>query len=157
MPIQCDIITQERTVYSQQADYVSLPGTEGIMGILPNHAPLLTTLAFGEVMIRKDGDEQYFAIGGGFAEVQPDHVIVLADSAEHADEIDVERAQTARERAEEAMKEGVSADSAAYAQIEAALRRAQIRVDVSRRRKSSRPRRRFGAELAGEEKEKEES
>lgn len=151
MPIQCDIITQERTVFSEQADYVSLPGSEGVMGILPNHSPLLTALTFGEVMIRKDGDEQYFAIGGGFAEVQPDHVIVLADSAEHADEIDFERAQKARERAEEAMKEGVSEDAVAYAQIEAALRRAQIRVDVSRRRRSSKPRRRLGVpELAGE-------
>lgn len=153
MPIQCDIITQERTVYSEQVDYVSLPGSEGIMGILPNHAPLLTALAFGEVMVRKDGDEEYFAIGGGFAEVRPDQVIVLADSAEQADEIDFERAQQARERAVEAMKAGVSEDSAAYAQIEAALRRAQIRIDVSRRRRSSKPRRRLGAELAGEEKE----
>ena len=151
MPIQCDIITQERTVYSEQADYVSLPGTEGIMGILPNHAPLLTALNFGEVLIRKDGDEHYFAIGGGFAEVRPDQVIVLADSAEHADEIDTDRAQKARERAEQAMKEGVSEDAVAYAQIEAALRRAQIRVDVSRRRRSGKPRRRLGvAELAGE-------
>ncbi len=153
MPIQCDIITQERTVYSEQVDYVSLPGSEGIMGILPKHAPLLTALAFGEVMVRKDGDEEYFAIGGGFAEVRPDQVIVLADSAEQADEIDFERAQQARERAVEAMKAGVSEDSAAYAQIEAALRRAQIRIDVSRRRRSSKPRRRLGAELAGEEKE----
>jgi F-type H+-transporting ATPase subunit epsilon len=150
MPIQCDIITQERTVYSEQADYVSLPGTEGIMGILPSHAPLLTALAYGEVMVRKDGDEQYFAIGGGFAEVRPDQVIILADSAESADEIDIERARQARERAEQAMAEGVPGDAVAYAQIEAALRRAQIRVDVSRRRRSSKPRRRFGAELAGE-------
>ena len=151
MPIQCDIITQERTVFSEPADYVSLPGTEGIMGILPNHAPLLTALTFGEVMVRKDGDEQYFAIGGGFAEVRPDQVIILADSAEHADEIDIERAQKARELAEEAMKKGVPVDSAAYAQIEAALRRAEIRVDVSRRHRSSTPRRRLGVpELAGE-------
>lgn len=153
MPIQCDIITQERTVYSEQADYVSLPGTEGMMGILPNHAPLLTALAFGEVMVRKDGDEEYFAIGGGFAEVRPDQVIILADSAEHADEINVERARMARERAEEAMKEGVPGDSAAYAQIDAALRRAQIRLDVGRRRRHSKPARRSGSELAGEPKE----
>jgi F-type H+-transporting ATPase subunit epsilon len=150
MPIQCDIITQERTVYSEQADYVSLPGTEGVMGILPDHAPLLTALTFGEVMIRKGGDEEFFAIGGGFAEVRPDQVVILADSAERADEIDLERAQRAREHAEQAMKEGVPGDAVAYAQIEAALRRAQIRVDVSRRRQSSKPRRRYGAELAGE-------
>jgi len=153
MPIQCDIITQERTVYSGQADYVSLPGTEGVMGILPNHTALLTALAFGEVMVRRNGDEEYFAIGGGFAEVRPDQVVVLADSAERADEINIERAQRARERAEQAMKEGVPVDSTAYAQIEAALRRAQIRLDVGRRRRSAQPRRRSGAELAGEAEE----
>jgi F-type H+-transporting ATPase subunit epsilon len=150
MPIQCDIITQERTVYSEQADYVSLPGTEGILGILPNHAPLLTALNFGEVMVRKDGDEEYFAIGGGFAEVRPDQVIVLADSAERADEINIDRARQARERAEQAMKEGVPGDSTAYAQIEAALRRAQIRLDVGRRRRRQQPVRRAGAESASE-------
>jgi F-type H+-transporting ATPase subunit epsilon len=153
MPIQCDIITQERTVYSGQADYVSLPGTEGVMGILPNHTALLTALAFGEVMVRRNGDEEYFAIGGGFAEVRPDQVVILADSAERADEINIERAQRARERAEQAMKEGVPGDSTAYAQIEAALRRAQIRLDVGRRRRSVQPRRRSGAELAGEAEE----
>ncbi len=153
MPIQCDIITQERTVYSAQADYVSLPGTEGVLGVLPNHAPLLTALTFGEVMVRRDGDEEYFAIGGGFAEVRPDQVTILADSAEQADEINIERAQQARDQAEQAMQEGVTDDSAAYAQIEAALRRAQIRLDVGRRRRKSQPRRRSGAELAGEAEE----
>jgi F-type H+-transporting ATPase subunit epsilon len=153
MPIQCEIITQERTVYSAQVDYVSLPGTEGVMGILPNHAPLMTALAYGEVMVRKGGDEEYFAIGGGFAEIRSDQVTVLADSAERADEINIERAQKARERAEQAMKEGVPVDSTAYAQIEAALRRAQIRLDVGHRRRALQPRRRSGAELAGEDKD----
>jgi F-type H+-transporting ATPase subunit epsilon len=135
MPLQCDIVTQERTVFSQEVDYVSLPGTEGIMGILPNHAPLLTALSFGEVMVRKQGDEEFFAIGGGFAEIRPSQVIVLADSAEQAEEIDLDRAQKARQEAEKAMAEGgVSEDAARYAQIDAALRRAQIRIDVSRRR-----------------------
>ena len=134
MPLQCDIVTQERTVFSEEVDYVSLPGTEGIMGILPNHAPLLTALSFGEVMIRKEGDEEFFAIGGGFAEINPTQVIVLADSAEQAEEIDIDRAQKAREQAEKAMEEGVSEDAARYAQIDAALRRAQIRINVSRRR-----------------------
>lgn len=134
MPLQCDIVTQERTVFSEEVDYVSLPGTEGIMGILPNHAPLLTALSFGEVMIRKEGDEEFFAIGGGFAEINPTQVIVLADSAEQAEEIDLDRAQRAREEAEKAMAEGVSEDAARYDQNDAALRRAQIRIDVSRRR-----------------------
>lgn len=140
MPIQCDIITQERTVFSDQVDYVSLPGVEGRMGILPNHSPLLTSLDFGEVMVRRSGDEQFFAIGGGFAEIRPNQVIVLADSAERADEIDLDRASEAREQAEKAMKEGVSVDAERYAQIEAALKRAQLRIDVSRRRSGVRRR-----------------
>jgi F-type H+-transporting ATPase subunit epsilon len=141
MPIQCDIVTQERSVFSEEVDYVSLPGSEGMMGILPNHAPMLTALAFGEVMVRNQGDEQFFAIGGGYAEVQPDRVIILADSAEYAGEIDLERAEKAREKAEQAMKEGVPEDAAKYAQIEAALRRAEIRIDVGVRRSSRRRRR----------------
>jgi F-type H+-transporting ATPase subunit epsilon len=111
------------------------------MGVLPNHAPLLTALSFGEVMVRVNDDEEFFAIGGGFAEVRPDQVIVLADSAEHADEIDTERAEQARQEAEEAMKAGVSIDAEHYAQIDAALKRAQIRIDVGRRRSSGRRRR----------------
>ena len=144
MPIQCDIVTQERTVFSDEVDYVSLPGVEGIMGILPNHAPLLTSLDFGEVMVRISGDEQFFAIGGGFAEVRPTQVIVLADSAEQADEIDLNRAEQARRQAEQAMKEGVHEDAERFAQIDAALRRAQIRIDVSLRRSGRRRRRPLG-------------
>lgn len=148
MPIKCEIVTQERTVFSGDVDSVNIPGVEGRMGILPNHTPLLTVLDFGEVYVRKDGAEQFFAVGGGFCEIQPDKVIVLADSAERADEIDIERAQQARDHASELMKEGVPADPARYAQIEASLRRAQIRIDVSRKRT-----RRRGAvpQLSGDE------
>ncbi len=138
MPLQCDIITQERTVFSEQVDSVNLPGTEGRMGILPNHSPLLATLDFGEIMVKRAGEEEYFAIGGGFAEVQPDHVIVLADSAEQADEIDLERAERARQEAERIMREGVPDDPDRLAQIQASLLRAQIRVDVGRRRRRQR-------------------
>lgn len=138
MPIQCDIVTQERTVFSGQVDAVNIPGSEGRMGILPNHTALLTTLGFGEVVVRTDEQEEYFAIGGGFVEVQPDRVIILADSAEYAEEIDTERAELARERAEKVMAEGVPDDPERYAQIRASLQRAQIRVDVSRRRRSRR-------------------
>ncbi len=134
MPIQCDIVTQERTVFSQQVASVSLPGMEGRMGVLPNHSALLTTLRFGDVWIRHtDGAEEHFAIGGGYAEVQPDKVIILADSAEHAEEIDLERAERARERAQQVMKEGTVDDPDKYAQIQASLMRAQIRLDVGRR------------------------
>ena len=141
MPIQCDIVTQERTVFSQQVASVSLPGTEGRMGILPNHSALLTTLDFGDVWVRHtDGEEEHFAIGGGYAEVQPDKVIILADSAEQAEEIDIERAEKARERAQQAMKEGVADDPDRYAQIQASLMRAQIRLDVGRRHSGRRRR-----------------
>ena len=140
MPIRCEILTQERQLFSSDVDIVVLPGLEGRMGILPNHSPLLTVLGFGEVVVRSGGNEEFFAIGGGFAEVQPDHVIVLADSAEQAAEIDIDRAVEARERAEKAMSEGVKEDPLRYAQIEAALKRAQIRIDVGRRRGSSRRR-----------------
>ena len=138
MPIQCDLVTQERLVYSGEADYVSIPGVEGVMGILPNHAPLLTALNFGEVIIRHDGTEDFYAIGGGFVEIQPEKIVILADTAEQAEEIDLERAEEARARAEQAMAEGVTDDPMRYAQIEASLRRAQIRVDVSRKRSARR-------------------
>lgn len=148
MPIQCEIVTQERLVYAGEADYVSLPGVEGRMGVLPNHSPLLTVLGFGEVMVRTKGREEFFAVGGGFAEVRPDRVVVLADSAERADEIDVERAERARQRAEEAMAVGVREDPAQYEQIEASLRRAKIRIDVSLRHA---PRRRLAPQFREEE------
>ncbi len=141
MPLQVDIVTQERQIFSDQADYVSLPGVEGRMGILPNHAALLTSLTFGEVVVRHAGRDEFYAVGGGFAEIQPDKVIVLADSAEKAEEIDLERAEAARRRAEEAMARGVREDPLRYAQIEAALRRAQIRIDVGQKRAMRRQRR----------------
>lgn len=147
MSFTCNIVTQERTVFSGEVKSVSLPGTEGRMGILPNHSPLLTTLGFGEVLVRTpNGDEQYFAIGGGYAEVQPDNIIVLADSAEQAQEIDIDRAERARERAEKAMAEGIKEDPDQYAQIQASLMRAQIRLDVGRKR-AGRHRREMAAGL----------
>lgn len=141
MPLQCEIVTQERTVFSAEVDTVNLPTPEGRMGVLPNHMVLLTTLGFGEVVVRRGGEEEYFAIGGGFAEIRPDRVTLLADSAEQAEEIDLERAQRARERAEQAMREGVPEDSERYAQIEASLRRAQARIEIGRRRGTGRRRR----------------
>lgn len=135
MTMQCEIVTQERTVFSGEVDAVNVPGVEGRMGILPNHTALLTTLSFGEVIIRVDGAEQYYAIGGGIVEVQPDKVIVLADSAESADEIDLERAEQARRAAEKVMAEGVPEDPERYEQIRASLLRAQARLNVGQRRR----------------------
>ena len=135
MPIQCDIITQERVVFSGEVDAINLPGIEGRMGILPNHSPLLTMLDFGEVVVRVGGQEEYFAIGGGFLEVQPDQVTILADSAEQADEIDLDRADRARRQAEEVMRTGVKDDPDRIAAIRASLLKAQVRAEVGRRRR----------------------
>lgn len=141
MTIKCEIVTQERTVFSGDVDSVNLPGSEGRMGILPNHTALLTTLNFGEVVVHTGDEEEFFAIGGGFVEIQPDKVIVLADSAERAEEIDVERADKARERAEAAMKgRSEEYDPDQYAQIQASLMRARIRVDIGRKRAGRRRR-----------------
>lgn len=140
MPLLCEIVTQERTVFSAEVDTVNLPTPEGRMGVLPNHMVMLTPLGFGEVVVRRGGEEEFFAIGGGFAEILPDRVTLLADSAEQAEEIDVEWAQQARDRAEQAMREGIPEDSERYAQIEASLRRAQVRIDISRRRGTGRRR-----------------
>lgn len=138
MPIKVEIVTQERTVFEGEVDSVNLPGSEGRLGILPNHSPLLTTLAYGEVIVKQGSEEDYYAVGGGFAEVQPEKVIVLADSAEHSAEIDLDRAQEARGRAEKMMEEGVPEDTERYAQIQASLQRAQIRINVAQRRRRTR-------------------
>src|SRR5512138_839489 len=108
--IQLDIVTAERQLVSEQVDYVSAPGVDGVLGILPRHAPLLTALAPGELRYKKENEEYAFAIGGGFMEVRPDRVTVLADTAEEAGEIDEVRAEQARERAQELLKEGRHAD-----------------------------------------------
>ncbi len=138
MPIHCDIVTQERVVYSEDVDMVIAPGTEGVLGILPHHMPLLTELTVGELRIKRGGTEENFAIGGGFMEVRPDHVTVLADTAERAEEIDEQRAEQARERAEQVLKEKSPTDPEA-ARIEQSLRRAEARLRVARRRRGRRP------------------
>lgn len=135
--IKLDIVTVERTVLSENVDFISAPGIDGVLGILPRHTPLMSALTEGALHYRKDGIEYDFAIGGGFVEVRPDHVIVLADSAERADEIDEQRAQAARERAQQALKEMPRSD-ADFARLEHALRRAEIRLKVARRKGAGR-------------------
>ncbi len=120
-------------VYQGEADMVLLPGSEGMMGILPDHAPLLTTLKLGVVTVRSGGREEYFTIAGGIAEVQPDVITILADAAENVAEIDVERAEAARRRAEEALAKGPPPDTDAYLAIEAALRRSNLRLEAVKR------------------------
>ncbi len=141
MPIRCEIVSQDRMVFEGDADIVVLPGTDGEMGILPHHAPLLTTLKIGIIKVRSGGKEEVFTVAGGVAEVQPDLVTVLADAAENVEEIDVARAEAARKRAEEILAKGVPADSDAYLKIEAALRKSNLRLDAVKRyrRASARP------------------
>src|SRR5574341_22939 len=107
MPIHCEIVSQDRTVFQGDVDIVILPGAAGEMGILPHHAPVLTTLKYGVVKIRRRGKEEVFVVAGGVAEVQPEVVTVLADAAENVEEIDIDRAEAAKKRAEEALARGI--------------------------------------------------
>ena len=102
-PMRLEIITAEKQVYDDDVDVLVAPGIEGQLGILPRHAPLMTALQAGELMIRKDGEESYLAVTGGFLEVIGSKVTILADACERSDEIDEERAQAAIDRAREEM------------------------------------------------------
>ena len=133
MPIRCEIVSQDRMVYEGDVDIVVLPGTDGEMGILPHHAPLLTTLKFGLIKVRIKNEEQVFTVAGGVAEIQPTIVTVLADAAENVYEIDVARAETARKHAEEALASVKPEDMDAYLALEAALRRSNLRLDAAKR------------------------
>lgn len=133
MTIRCEIVSQDRTVFEGEADIVVLPGAAGEMGILPHHAPTLTTLKYGVIKVRRGGKEEIFTVAGGVAEVQPDVVTILADAAENVAEIDVARAEAARRRAQEALTKVSPQDTDALLAIEAALRRSNLRLDAVRR------------------------
>ncbi len=138
MPLRVQIVTQEGPLFDEAAaDIVVLPGTEGEMGILPHHAPLLSTLAFGEVRVRKGGAEESFIVYGGVAEVRPDGVIVLADTGESTYDLDEQKAQAARQGAEKLMREGLPPDR--QAAIAQELRRAGIQENILRKVKSRPP------------------
>ncbi len=128
--IKLDIVTAERVVYSAEVDAVIAPGAEGQLGILPHHAPLMTMLQAGELVARQGSREDIMAISGGFLEVRPDRVIVLADQAERAEEIDIARAEAAKKRAEERLHDRKAA-GLDEARAEASLRRAIIRLSVA--------------------------
>ncbi|MFO8102117.1 MAG: F0F1 ATP synthase subunit epsilon [Dehalococcoidia bacterium] len=132
-----EIVTGERLVHSDEVDLVVAPGIDGEMAILPNHAPLMTMLKPGELIIRKEGEDSSIFVSGGFFELMNNKITVLADSAERAEEIDIVRAEEARRRAEERMEEraGTNIDAA---RAEAALRRSLMRLKVAGRRESRR-------------------
>ena len=143
MPIRCEIVSQDRLVFEGDADIVIVPGALGEMGILPGHAPLLSALEMGVIRVKRDQEEEVFTVTGGFIEVQPDIVTIMADAAENVEEIDVERAQQAMERAQRLLDEYSEEDVESYIRIQAALRRSNLRlktVDQYRRRgQRSRP------------------
>lgn len=133
MPIRLEIVTPEKVVYTDDVDMVIAPASEGYVGILPHHAPLLTTLGPGEFRVKKGGVEQVLAVFGGFMDVRGDRVIVLTEDAEHAEEIDTKAAEEARRRAHEALQAPMSAADEARAR--ASLQRALVRLRVSERRR----------------------
>lgn len=137
MPIRCEIVSQDRMVYQGDADIVVLPGMDGEMGVLPHHAPLLTTLKFGIIKVRAKGEEQVFAVAGGVAEIQPSIVTVLADAAENVQEIDVARAEAARQHAEDALAKVKPEDGDTLLALENALRRSNLRLDAAKRFRSN--------------------
>jgi len=140
MSIRCEIVSQDRQVYAGDADMVIVPGVQGVMGILPNHAPLLSNLKFGILRVRYQGQEEIFTIAGGVIEIQPDLVTVMADAAENVLEIDVSRADAAKRRAEEILKQGLPPESDAYLKIESALRRSNLRLEAVKRFRGQRNR-----------------
>ena len=127
--------------YSDTVDSVVLPGSEGELGVLPHHAPLVSTLGVGELRIRKGGAEESFAIVGGFLQVRPDKVVVMAETADMASEIDLEKAQEARREAERALEIRLH-EGADLSAARAALQQALLRIRVAERRHREGPRRR---------------
>jgi len=141
MPLQLEIVTPERLAYSDTVDSVQLPGSECELGVLPHHAPLISTLGVGELRIRKGGSEESFAIVGGFLQVRPDKVVVMAETADMASEIDLEKAQEARREAERALESGYH-EGADLSMARAALQQALLRIRVAERRHREGPRHR---------------
>jgi F-type H+-transporting ATPase subunit epsilon len=133
MPIRCEIVSQDRMVFEGDADIVIVPGVNGELGILPHHAPLLSTLNFGILKVRRGGEEEVFTIAGGVVEVQPDLITVLADAAENVAEIDVARAEAARRRAKDMLETAPDGDHDVYEAIEKDLRKSNLRLQAARR------------------------
>ena len=137
LKLKFEIVTAERLVYSDEVDMVVVPGIEGQLGILPHHAPLMTMLQHGEILVRKNGEEHLIFVSGGFLEVRGDKVTILADVAERAEEIDITRAEAAKRRAQERITQ--YPDHIDHARAEAALLRSLARLKVAQKSKKKRP------------------
>jgi F-type H+-transporting ATPase subunit epsilon len=129
---QIEIVTPEKMVVKDVAEEMQIPGKNGYLGILPGHAPLVTELAVGEITYRKGGSTHYLSVAWGFAEVLPEKVTILAETAERPEEINVGRAQEAKQRAEEEFRTGKTEEDFTHAEI--ALRRAETRLDVAQKK-----------------------
>jgi F-type H+-transporting ATPase subunit epsilon len=141
MPLHLEIVTPERLAYSGEVDAVVVPGSDGELGILPHHAPLVSTLGVGELRIRTGGTQESFAIFGGFLQVRPDKVVVMAELADLASEIDLEAAQEARREAERTLEAGY-VEGVDLSAARAALQHALLRMRVAERRHREGPRHR---------------
>ncbi|MEK7598247.1 MAG: F0F1 ATP synthase subunit epsilon [Patescibacteria group bacterium] len=136
--IKFKIITPERTVFEDEVDQATLPVTDGEVTILPNHWSYIASLKAGEIMLKKDGKEIEMAISGGFIEFDKNNLVVLADTAEHAEEIDLKRAEEARIRAEELKKEKVITDEGEFARVAAAVEKEMARIKVAKKHRTRR-------------------
>jgi F-type H+-transporting ATPase subunit epsilon len=134
MPLQLEIVSPERRAFTDEVDMVIVPGIDGQLGILPHHTRLISSLGVGELRIKKGGSEESMLISGGFVEVRPDKVIVMADLAEHSDEIDEAKAVEARKHAEAELLE--TKDPIDIARVRAALQTALMRERIATRRRS---------------------
>lgn len=134
--IKFKIITPERTVLDEEIDQATLPVTDGEVTILPNHRSYIASLKPGEIMIKKENKEFNLATSGGFVEFNKNEMVILADTAEMAEEIDLQKAEEARKRAQEAMREKISMDEAEYALVAAAIERENARVKVARKHRT---------------------
>ena len=141
MTLRLEIVTPEKLAYADDVDGVVCPGVDGELGVLPHHAPLLTTLAFGELRIHKDGRDESFAIAGGFLQVRPDKVVVMAETADMAAQIDLDRALAAKAEAEKALDVGF-VEPADLSLARAQLQRALLHIRIAERRHREGPRQR---------------
>jgi len=138
MPVHVEIVTQERMIFQErEADMVLVPGAEGEMGVLPHHAPVLTTMGFGELVVRKGNREERFVIYGGVVDIRPDKVVALADLAESSFDLDEAKIEEARQRAVQMMREGVPQEENRQATL--ALRHAELALKVKMKMKAHGP------------------
>ncbi len=136
MAVNVEVITPQQIVYSGEVDMISVPGADGMMGIMRGHAPLISTLDIGELILHEGSEQSYIAISGGIVEVRPDKVTVLADIGESAEDIDIERAEAALARAQQSLEENPPAEH--RAPLLESLRRSNLRLKVARKRRQRR-------------------